>query len=476
MAYTYGMLPAFSGVRMDLSEALMSADQSPDACNMDTRSGDLRTAGGFSRAASGILSAQTPLLRMFLYPTEQGVRYLAVSRDALYYYRSAQREWRQIHTFANELSADRIDFLPVRIESRDRLLIVYGNGQPILYNPLTHEITPFGSAEKLSDVPVSCAELYFGRLFAAGNMLAPSRLYWSKAPGADRGIDDWRQDPASENVSGGFVDIGVGDDPITGLAALSNQLLIFTRNNVFRLLGDRPSNFRITAIDEAYEMQVHTAIVRYTDRLYFLSDGGLCCYDGQTVRRPANAAALLPLLKEAKLDGTVSAACGDRLYFAFRSCDVVSYADTMIEYDLLRWTYMLRTGFLLADIQSLSGELYALTSTGKLVRFDDSPDYDGDRIEAWWDMPVQDFGHKEANKTLLMLTASGEGDVLVRVLTNGGAYQTQAHFSDTPHSVTEIPLRGVGRVFRLSFSNVNGQPMRLDAKASLLFDVQRRPV
>ena len=53
MAYTYGVLPAFSGVRMDLSETLMRADQSPDACNMDTRSGDLRTATGFSRAASG---------------------------------------------------------------------------------------------------------------------------------------------------------------------------------------------------------------------------------------------------------------------------------------------------------------------------------------------------------------------------------------------------------------------------------------
>ena len=476
MAYTYGVLPSFSGVRMDLSESLLRADQSPDACNMDTRFGDLRTAGGFSRAASGVLPTETPLLRMFLYPFHNGVRYLAVSQDALYYYHSSQREWRQIHTFESALSAERIDFLPVRIESADRLLIVYGNGQSILYNPVTNEVTLFGSAEKLSDVAVSCAELYFGRLFAAGNMLAPSRLYWSKAPGADRGIDDWRQDPASENVSGGFVDVGVGDDPITGLVALSNQLVIFTRNNVFRLLGDRPSNFRITAIDAAHEMPPHTGCVRYADRLYFLTDGGLCCYDGQTIRRPAHADALHPLLKTAVLDGTVSAACDDRLYFAFRSDSIVPCADTMIEYDVLRETYMLRSGFLLADIQTLNGDLYAMTSTGKFVRFDDSSDYDGDIIQAWWDLPVQDFGHKEANKTLLMLTASGEGDVFIRVLSNGGSYQTQAHLSETPYAVTEIPLRGVGRVFRLSFSNVNGQPLRLDAKAALLFDIQQRPV
>lgn len=476
MAYTYGVLPAFSGVRMDLSETLMSADQSPDACNMDTRSGDLRTATGFSRAASGILQAETPLVRTVLYPTEHGVRYLAVSQNALYFYHSARREWREIHRFATTLHPERIDFLEIRIGSADRLLITYGSGQAVTYNAVTNEVEPFGSSEKLSDVPVSYAELYFGRLFAAGNPLEPSRLYWSKAPGGSRAIDDWRQDPASENVSGGFADVGIGDDPITGLMALSNQLLIFTRNNLFRLLGDRPSNFRITAVDAAFRMPAHTGCVRYADRVYFLTDSGLCFYDGQTVRRSQQATALLPVLKRASLSGAVAAACDDRLYFAFRSADAAVSFDRMIEYDLLRDRYMLRSGFSLVDLAALSGSLYALTASGKMVRFDDSTDYDGDPIEAWWQMPAQDFGHKEATKTLLSLTACGEGAIGVRVESNGGTYQTQATFSETPLSVTEIPLRGVGRVFRLRFSNVNGQPMRLQAKAALLFDLQRRPV
>ncbi len=476
MAYTYSVLPGFSGVRMDLADALLSADQSPDACNMDTRAGDLRTACGFSRAASGVLNSVVPLLRMFLYPTERGVRYLAVSTGALYYYHSARREWRQIHTFETPLSAERIGFLKIRLGSLDRLLIVYGEGQPLIYDAVTNTVTPFGSQEKLSDVPVSCAELYFGRLFAAGNMLEPSRLYWSKAPGGDRAIDDWRQDPASENVSGGFVDIGVGDDPITGLVALSNQLLIFTRNSLYRLLGDRPSNYRVTAVDAAYEMPAHTAVVRYADRLYFLTDGGLCCYDGQTVRRPQNAAAMLPLLREACLSGAVSAACGDRLYFAFRSDEEADGADEMIEYDLLRGCCMLRRGFAFADIQALSGELYALTADGRFVRFDDSTDYDGDPIEAWWETPAQDLAHPETTKTLLSLTASGSGTVAVRAESNGGTYETETDFNETPLSVTEIPLRCVGRIFRLRFSNVDGEPMRLDARPALLFDLQRRPV
>ena len=476
MAYTYGVLPSFTGVRMDLADALMRADQSPDACNMDTRSGSLQTACGFSRAASGVLHVSVPILRMYLYATEHGVRYLALTKEALYFYHSVRREWWQIHTFTNTLRAERIDFLPIRLNGDDRLLIVYGEGQSLLYNAMTNAVTPFGSAEKLSDVPLTCAELYFGRLFAAGNVLEPSRLYWSKSPGGDRAIDDWRQDPASENVSGGFVDIGTGDDPITALVALSNQLLIFTKNNLFRLLGDRPSNYRVIAVDAAFQMPAHTAIVRYADRLYFLTDSGLCCYDGQTVRRPQHAAALLPLLRQATLSGAVSAACDDRLYFAFRSGSQAEGADVMIEYDILRDSYMLRRGFTFADIQMLSGMLYALTADGRMVRFDDSTDYDGDPIEAWWQTPAQDLGHAEMNKTLLSLTACGSGTVAVRAESNGGTYETEATFSATPLSVTEIPLRGVGRVFRLRFSNVDGAPMRLDPKSTLLFDQQRRPV
>lgn len=476
MAYTYGVMPAFSGVRMDVSEALMSADLSPDACNMDTRSGDLKSATGFSWATRGTLPSGEKLLRLIIYPNEHGMRFLAVTETGLYSYRSVQYGWRQIYPFEYEPDPERIDYAPVMLGSNDRLLIAIGIGQALLYNERTDEAELFGSAEKGSDLPIAYAALHFGRLFAAGNMLKPSRLYWSKTPGGDRTIDDWRSDPASENVSGGFVDVGIGNDPITGLFPLSNQLIIFTRNSMYRLLGDRPSNFRVLAVDAAVGMPAHMACLRYADRLYFMTDSGLCCYDGQTVRRPQNAAAMAPLLKASYLECMASAACDDKLYFAFRTSASETYCDRMIEYDLLRDRCMLRSGFHLVDLATASGKLYALTDAGRPVCFDESDSYDGDPIDAWWVTPCMDLGHKEAVKTLLSLTATGSGTVGVRVESNGAVYNTQATFDETACSVTEIPLRGVGRVFRMRFSNVNGAPMRLDAKAALLFDLEKRPV
>ncbi len=475
MAYQTMTLPSFGSVRMDLSEGLLKPDMSPEAYNADTRSGALCSAKGFSRVTPETVDAETPYERMYVYASERGDRYFAAAQDMLYLYDAAAGIWRPLYQFERGVTGERMDFLKARIGTSDRLLIACGTEPMLAFDPDTGLVDVFGTEEKQSDRKVSYAELYFGRLFAAGDPLAPSRLYWSKAPGGGRTIDDWRSDPASENVSGGFADVGVDDDPITGLFALSNQLLIFKRDSLYRLLGDRPSNYRIVTVDAAFRQPLHTACVRYADRLFFLTDGGLCFYDGQTVRKSAAFRALEPLLRQSNLGGVRAAACDDTLYFATRTRYGAPYNDTVIEYDVLRDRFMLKRGFTTADLLTVHGELHVLTGEGKLVVFDGNTSYDGDPIDVSYKTPAIDLGRKDTNKTLLRLTASGEGQIGVRVVSDGGVYETTARFSTVPEGVTEIPLRGTGRVFRLTFSSVGGRSFRLDAPMTLLFDQQKRP-
>lgn len=475
MAYQTMTLPSFGSVRMDLSEGLLKPDMSPEAYNADTHSGALCSAKGFSRVMPETVDAETPYERMYVYASERGDRYFAAAQDMLYLYDANAGIWRPLYQFERSVSGERMDYLKVRVGTADRLLIACGSEPMLSYDAGTGLVDVFGTAEKLSDKAVSYAELYFGRLFAAGDPSAPSRLYWSKSPGGGRTIDDWRADPASENVSGGFVDVGVDDDPITGLFALSNQLLIFKRDSLYRLLGDRPSNYRIVSVDAAFRQPLHTACVRYADRLFFLTDGGLCFYDGQTVRKSAAFRALEPLLRQANLGGVRAAACGDTLYFAIRTRFGAPYNDTVIEYDVLRDRFMLKRGFTAADLMTVHGALYALTGGGKFVVFDGNTSYDGDPIDVSYKTPAIDLGRKDTNKTLLRLTASGEGQIGVRAVSDGGVYETTALLSTVPEGVTEIPLRGTGRVFRLTFSSVGGRPFRLDAPMTLLFDQQKRP-
>lgn len=475
MAYQTVSLPSFGSVRMDLSEGLLKPDMSPDACNVDTRSGALRTAFGFSRVMPETLEAITPFERMYVYATERGNRYLAASQDMLYYYDAVSGIWRPLYQFERTAVGERMDFLKVRIGTEGRLLIACGEEPLITFDAATNTVDVFGTEQKESYHTISYVELYFGRLFAAGDPQAPARLYWSKAPGGGRTIDDWRSDEASENVSGGYVDVGVDDDPITGLFAMSNQLLIFKRDSLYRLLGDRPGNYRIIRVDAAFRQPLHTACVRYADRLFFLTEAGLCFYDGQTVRKSAAFRALDPILQNANLSGIRSAACDDTLYFAIRMRYDAPYNDTLIEYDVLRDRFMLRSGFTAVDLCTVHGTLYLLTGAGKYVAFDNNTSYDGDPIQAWWTTPAMDLGRKDTNKTLLRLTASGEGRIGVRAVSDGGTYETQIRLSSVPLGVTEIPLRGVGRVFRLRFSSVNGAPFTIDAPVTLLFDQQKRP-
>ena len=475
MAFQIATLPSFGSVRMDLTEGLRKSDMSPNACTADTRSGALCSAKGFSRVIPSLCTADTPFERMFVYSTEHGNRCLAVARDMMYFYSETLAIWQPLYQFETDVTGERMDFLKVRIGTSDRLLIACGNEPMLTFDAETNTVAAFGTEQKQSNKTISYAELYFGRLFAAGDPEAPSRLYWSKAPGGGRTIDDWRSDPNSENVSGGFVDVGVDDDPITGLFAMSNQLLIFKRDSLYRLLGDRPGNYRIIPVDAAFRQPLHTACVRYADRLFFLTEGGLCFYDGQTVRKSAAFRALEPLLRNANLAAVRAAACDDTLYFAIRSRYDAPYNETVIEYDVLRDRFMIRNGFTVVDLCTVHGTLYLLTGAGKLAAFDNNISYDGDPINVWWCTPMLDLGRKDTNKTLLMLTATGTGQIGVRAESDGGSYETSVRLSSVPLGVTEIPLRGVGRMFRLRFSSVGGAPFTLDAPVTLLFDQQRRP-
>ncbi len=476
MAMQTRVLQSFGGMRQDKDDYINSPDTSPDACNMQTPDGCLSVAKGFSRAIPMAVPAGDSYKRLYVYARPDGLKYIVCTDTRLLVYDETNGAWQELFSFGQRIDANQIAFLPMKIGTQDYLLIAYGKGQILKWDGLDAQAAVFGSSENLSDEPQNYLEQYFGRLFAAGNPTKPSRLFWSKTPGDTRTVEDWRSDDASADVSGGFTDIGTDSDPITGLFALSNQLLIFKRDTLYRLLGDRPSNYRILPVDAAFSRPQYTACVRYADRLYFLTDSGLCFYDGQTVRRPQSFRALHKLLSTCSLDRCEAAACGDQLYFAVREHADSAYNDLLIEYDLMRETFMVRRGFTAAGLCAARGELYALTGAGRVVKFDDSPDYDGVPIEAWWETPRIDLGTKHHKKTLGELACTGSGDPMrITVRCDGQRYESTLLFPKNDDTVAESVLRGEGRVFRLRFANMNGGAFTLDTGVTLRFDSEHRP-
>ena len=466
---------SFAGVKQGACAGGVPLNWAENAQNVNTAGGKLDRARGYRAIYPAVTGAARKLRRLFIWPRDTGaIDCLVARQDSLFRYDPAAGEWVDLYHYTDDMSADTFDFLKTKIGSTETLLV--GNGlEPILkWEGGSASIAAFGSAQGQSDKAVNFLELYFGRLFAAGDREHPARLYWSQAPGDGRTIEDWSADENSENVSGGHVEVGTDSDPITGLFALSNQLLIFKKDKLYRLLGDRPGNYRIVPVEAALAQPIHTACVLYGDRLFFLTDKGLYFYDGQTVRRTAHGADLLPLLREVDFSAAASAACGDTLYFAVKEHAASTHNDLLIEYDVLRDCFLLRRGFETVDLMSCYGTLYLLTGRGEVAVLNEGDSYGGDPIEAFWETPWLDGASALTVKQAVEAVLTGTGGplkVLVLAEAREGDSVGTLLGEDEP---TEFLLRSVGRRLKLHIENVNGSDFDLSGGAELLFDEQRR--
>ena len=465
----------FAGVKLGGSAGSIPLNWAEDAQNVSTAGGRLRRVRGYRAIYPTVTGAARKLRRLFIWPRSTGtVDCLVARQDSIFRYDPNESRWEDLYHYTNDADADTFDFLKTKIGSTETLLV--GNGQePILkWEGGDASIAAFGSSQGLSDKAVNFLELYFGRLFAAGDREHPARLYWSQAPGDGRTIEDWSADENSENVSGGHVEVGTDSDPITGLFALSNQLLIFKKDRLYRLLGDRPGNYRIVPVEAALTQPIHTACVLYGDRLFFLTDKGLYFYDGQTVRRTNHGADLVPLLSQVDFSAAASAACGDTLYFAVKEHSTSVHNDLLIEYDVLRDCFLLRRGFQTVDIKSCYGTLYVLTGKGEVAVLNEGTAYGVDPIAAFWETPWLDgasaFTVKQTVEAMLIGTG-GPLKVLVLGEAREGDSVGQLLGEDVP---TEFLLRSAGRRLKLRIENVNGSDFDLSGGMELLFDEQRR--
>ena len=468
-------LGGFAGVKQGACAGLVPLNWAENAQNVSTTGGRLSRVKGYRTVYPLVMGETRKLRRLFLWPRSAGTVDLMVAReDSLFRYDSATETWVDLYHYANDMDTDRFDFLKTKIGSTETLLVGHGLEPILKWGGGTASVALFGSAQGLSDKAVNFLEMYYGRLFAAGDAEHPARLYWSKAPGGDRTIEDWSADENSENVSGGHVEVGTDSDPITGLFALSNQLLIFKRDKLYRLLGDRPGNYRIVPVEAALTQPIHTACVLYGDRLFFLTDRGLYFYDGQTVRRTAHGADLLPLLAQVDFSAAASAACGDSLYFAVKENSSSIHNDLLIEYDVLRDCFLFRRGFEVVDLQSCYGTLYVLTGQGEVAILNEGTTFGGSPIAAFWETPWMDGSSALTVKQTVEAVLTGTGGPLrVKVL-------AEAREGDSVHTLlgedmpTEFQLRSVGRRLKLRIENVSGSDFDIGGGVELLLDEQRR--
>ena len=481
-------IPAFYGIDQSAQEGAIDAGSSPDACNMDTEDGSLAVAHGFVKHVNAKVDGTKPIRRLLLWQGLTDERFVVIAGNDVYALNphALTPAWELKFSYPETVTALRVDACEAMIGSEEYLLIACGEHQ-ILKWSAAGTIAAFGT-EANSQKHVNFLAMHYGRLFAAGDPDNPSLLYYSQLPGSGRTIESWAVDAASENTGGGSLEVGeTKSDPITGLCALSNQLLIFKRRSIYRLFGDRPGNFRVQRVHAEVERTQYSSIVRHGDAPYWMTEGGLYYFDGQTALKSRYARRISTFLSGASFTNCRAAKKGDKLYFTAyeldrdlggtggaRVCD-----NALLVYDLARQTYMVRRGFEVSDLCARDGVLYFMNKERVIYRFDEGADYDGTPIEAYWRTPLTDLNSKPGIKCLQELylrgTSDGEGAVLLldaRIGRNMHSYRCL--MPEREEDVLEIPLKNEGRTFSLRFSNEAGSRFTIFGGLQLLFEHRLR--
>jgi len=458
----------FFGLDQSASENGLGSGMSPDACNMDTSLGTLRVAEGCTAYIDQPVPGNEPPRRLFLYRSQNDEQFLALAGQTLYAYRLGA--WESVYEYETLLD-HRVSAVQVQINSTDYLVIGCGGNQLVKYDGQTASV--FGSEQGASNIAVPYLAAYKSRLFAAGDPAYKNRLYFSQLPGDGRTIENWSGVAASPNVEGGHAE--VGSDGIMGILALSNQLLILKRRSLYRLIGDRPSNFTIESVDAVADLAAHTSLVRVADAVYYLTGAGLCAFNGVTARPLNDARRIKTFLSSADVSDARGVLARDKLMFLVTE----NGESAIVEYDLLRRTYMLRRGFTAYDVCARDGAVYIIDKSRRVCRFDEGNSYNGLPIRAWWQAPATDLYEKGAVKAMRRLYLRGfsitkNAAVIATVNVGGMNAVHRLLMPEQKCDVLEVPLQNEGRVFSLRFENEAGGRFSLEGGAELALELWRR--
>ena len=483
MAIKTQLIKEFYGIDQSKDEAWLDLGYAPEARNMDTEDGSLGVAKGYVKHLAEAIPGTGEIKRLYVWRDLVTIRYVVVAGNTVYAYVTTDETpaWRELYTYPDTVNGYQWDFLETKIGNDDHLIIANGEHQLVKWDGETQTASLFGSADKVSNIPVNFLTMHYSRLFSAGDYSHPSRLYWSCPPGSDsdtniRTIEDWSRSDVSPDVSGGYVEVGnTGTDPIVGLCSMSNQLLIFKRDSIYRLLGDRPSNYRVYKVDAKVDETINTARVTYGDTPFWMTKTGMYYYDGNTAQRMYNAKNIRKLLEQANLTGCKATEHQDKLYFTCK----LDGADAMIVYDVQRRAYMLRDGFHVADIHSKGGVLYLVNDGRYICRFGEGDSYDGEPIRAYWQTPLTDLENKlqiKGLRELMMRTEAGENTDALVVTARSGRNETnyRVMLPDNPYDVLEVPLLNEGRTLSFRFENEAGGSWRIRGGVEILFEARDR--
>ncbi|MGI6168249.1 MAG: hypothetical protein ACOYI4_00845 [Christensenellales bacterium] len=425
----------FYGIDRSLDDTELPVEFASDACNFDTREGNLKVCKGFEKAYyNGI--AEMRIQRIMPFFRREGQSFLLAyaknqeGTQSKLYYAGMQRggSWQELGLPSVGIGERIFSFVNYQREQDDIILLADGswlklwNGEAA--SPLEYVPVP--------QAPLGLRYIALGneRLWGAGVANEPDRVYYSKPFQPT----DWQQDESEPDRNGGYIDLPTWESGgrIVGICEAFGDILVFKENDIFRIYGDTPSDFKTLRVFGAPGPMNHNCIVKHGGLVYYMSRQGLCVYDGNRAYLldiNEKAGTLWSMTQYDTQDRAFLWAWEDKLFISVPGEVLTGGGGSFfweimdngmnVEYDPKRGTLMRRDGFYplamgsfsFAGVGNVRDILLFVTGDSYVYGFfDGALDYDGVPVKAYWETPWMDFKRKDITKTVTASYIFGGGD------------------------------------------------------------------
>ncbi len=306
-------------------------------------------------------------------------------------------------------------------------------------------------------------ELFYDRLWIAGNSNNPDRLYFSTAGQNGADIEDWTA-PVEEgeaNMHGGFIDVRSYDgSKIIGLKVVFNSLIIFKNKSAYKLYGSSPDNFEIAQVFSSNGAIANNSIVTGNNGCFYLASDGVYYYDGTNTNLISQKLSKTFSRLSKEYAGRANAIYYDNKYILSMPIDGSTENNCVVIYDVNNKSWMTYDTQKCSNLFEFKHRLY-FTEGEKMYEFIFNSD--GGAYHMLWETPMYSMGTKNSRKNINYVYFTGKGGkVKFTLKTERKTKSIVVPLSDKP-LVYRKKLKNKGRWFKLIIENVYGCPLMISA-------------
>lgn len=479
----------FKGIDQSYGAHNLNLDKAYMAHNCDTSYGELRPSAGYHPVYPSLPEKIVTLCSFYRrnHEVERESRVLvAATEHKLYAIYEGCSEWTLLMDGLESGEWSWVIYEVVRhvepTEEPEEPQEDYLTDVLILSNDKDGVVVVYGdtlTAEKKEDLPkFSKLERHAERIWGIGVPGEPDNLYYSQPFNPlnwDQVFDPVDGTTVLPEQSGGVIQWPTWDgDKFIAIKRFSNNLLAIKQNSAFYVRGLTAGEF---AMIEAYGTDGIIAgdtIVTDGALAFYLANGGLGVYDGDTARlldnnrlisvfakvAPAASQTACSTISKHVLYMTLPLYTGETESVTLNGITVTKLVEptrnnTLIEYDVRRDTYMVRNGIQADALHNHGGRILFTSGNDPYQVFEvTGTTYEDDPIPVLWQSGWQDLGAKNAVKSGFIVHVTGlqcddpSGQEIELSIETERKKKTKTIKVTPTFKKTRFPINNSGRRFR----------------------------